>query len=387
MESPITTIDKNYLDKIKYLEEKNKALENENQLQKQLIKSLNDQIVLLTEKISNLENINSKQNNTPSNSNISNNTSSTPLSPQFLISESEPIHVLTKNHANYIYCIAILKNKRLVSGGYDGKIIVYDKNYTRAELEIKEHSGAVTSLIVSSNGNLISSSCDKTLKIFKIEEINNKDKISLGYYLIQTINTPHTNNIIHVRELYSNILASCSLDTQINFYLQQNNLYLLENTYNASKTVYNILEVLDRKLVIALPEELKLYDLKTRIISKELNDIKCYGDWVNDNLCLLKDNYLACCGNSFIYIIDLIQFKMVNKLNTNTNNICLLYVDNLLFTGTDNGVIQEFIVNDFNLIKVSFKEKCHANYIWQIKKDEKGKLISSGHDCYIKIWK
>lgn len=386
MESPPTTIDKNYSDIIKSLEEKNKSLENENQLQKQLIKSLNAQIVLLTEKISNYEKNNSNQNNTQSNIDKSNNVSSTPLTPQFLISETEPIHVLTKIHANYIYCLAILKNKRLVSGGYDGKIIVYDKNYTRAELEIKEHIGAVTSLIVSSNGNLISSSCDKTLKIYKIEEINNKDKISLGYYLIQTINTPHTNNIIHVRELYSNILASCSLDTQINFYIHQNNSYILENTYNSSKIAYNILEVLDHKLVLALPDELKLYDLKTRTIVNELNDIKCYGDWVNDNLCLLQDNYLACCGNSFIYIIDLIQFKMSNKINANTNNICLLYFDNMLITGTYNGIIQQFIVKDSNLIKVSFKEKCH-NTIWQIIKDEEGKLISSGHDNYIKIWK
>lgn len=64
------------------------------------------------------------------------------------------------------YCLAILENKRLVSGGYDAKIIVYDKNYTHPELEINEHSAAVTSLIVSSNGNLISSSCDKTFKNF-----------------------------------------------------------------------------------------------------------------------------------------------------------------------------------------------------------------------------
>ena len=137
------------------------------------------------------------------------------------ISEREPIHLLSKHHLNKIYCIAILKNKRLVSGGFDSKIIVYDKNYTKPDLEIKEHSGAVTSLVVSSNGNLISSSCDKTLKIFKIEENVKNDKISLSYYLIQNINTNHGNNIIHVRELSSNKLVSCSLDTKLNFYLSQ----------------------------------------------------------------------------------------------------------------------------------------------------------------------
>ena len=276
MESPPPSLEKHYLEKIKFLEEKNKFLENENQLQKLYIKSLNDQIELLKEKIQTMDNNNLKQNNTktPYNSIIANKSLTTsPLSLEFFISEAEPTHILTKNHTDQIYCIAILNNKRIVSGGQDSKIIIYDKNYTRAELEIVEHSGAVSSLIVSSNGDLISSSCDKTLKIFRIEEINNKDIISLKYYLMQTINTTHTNHIVHVREIYSNMLVSCSYDHQINFYCPQNNIYLLENSLNVSKNVYNILEVLDHKLVVALPDELKLYDLKKRVFIKELNDV------------------------------------------------------------------------------------------------------------------
>ena len=166
MESPPTSIDKNNLEKIKDLEERNKYLENENQLQKQLIKSLNDQIELLKEKIQNMEKNDLKPNNNtnvPQKSNVTNNSSSTPasLSPEFRISETFP-HILSKYHLNKIFCIAILKNQRLVSGGCDGKIIIYDKNYSKAELEIVEHKGAITSLVVSSTGDLISSSCDVT---------------------------------------------------------------------------------------------------------------------------------------------------------------------------------------------------------------------------------
>ena len=154
---------------------------------------------LLKEKIKNLESNNS--NSIPKNQiiTIDNNIASSPhLNSDVTISEREPIYFMPKHHSNYIYCIAILNNKRLVSGGYDAKIIVYDKNYTKPELEINEHSGAVTSLVVSSNGNLISSSCDKTIKIFKIEENNNKNWLILNYYLLHTINTNHssTSNII-----------------------------------------------------------------------------------------------------------------------------------------------------------------------------------------------
>ena len=229
------SLEETYKEKIKYLEEKIKFLENKNKLQKDLITSLHEQIILLKEKLQ----------MKPESANKINQNSSINTINFKNISEREPIHFMSKHHANKVYCIAILKNKRLVSGGYDTKIIIYDKNYTHPELEIKEHSAAVTSLIVASNGNLISSSRDKTLKIFKIEESTNKTGLSLNYFLLQTINTTHSDNIIHVRELSSNKLVSCSLDTQLNFYLPQNKNYSLEITIDVPKAVYDFLEVLN----------------------------------------------------------------------------------------------------------------------------------------------
>ena len=133
------TFEVNYKEKLKHLEEKIKFLENENKLQKDYITSLKEQIILLKEKLQI-----KKENTNPFNQNIEVKTLN-----NLFISEREPIHFMSKYHSNYIYCIAILKNKRLVSGGYDSKIIVYDKNYTHPDLEINEHSSAVTSLIVA----------------------------------------------------------------------------------------------------------------------------------------------------------------------------------------------------------------------------------------------
>ena len=372
----VPTMEENLKEKIRYLEEKNKFLENENKLQKDYIISLNKQIALLEEKLQNYE-----QKPDP----VNKNNQITTLNSKF-ISEREPIHFMSKHHSNAIYCIAILKNKRLVSGGYDSKIIVYDKNFTHPDLVINEHSSSVSSLIVASNGNLISSSCDKTLKIFKIEENNNKSGLNLNYYLLQTINTTHSNNIIHVRELSSNKLVSCSLDTQLNFYVPQNNNYSLEITIDVPKSVYDFLEVLNDQLVVSFADSLQLFSIKNRKFIKELKEISCYTDWVNNCLCLINQNYLAVCGNSYLYVVDLIQFKLLNKINTNSSNISLCFWNNRLFVGTNNGMIQEYKVDDMNLSKISFKEKCHQNHIWQILMDNEGNLISCSHDNYIKIW-
>jgi hypothetical protein len=241
-------------------------------------------------------------------------------------------------------------------------------------------------LIVSSNGNLISSSCDKTIKIFKIEESGTKEKSSLNYFLLQTISTTHSNNLIHVRELSSKKLVSCSLDTKLNFYIPQNNNYNFEISIDTTKSVYNCLEVLDNKLVLAFTDELKLFDLNKRKFIKELKEINCYADWVNDNLCLINQNCLIGCGNNYIFVIDLVQFKLLNKINTNSYNICLCFWNNKLNVGTSDGMIQEYKINENNLSKISFKEKCHQQHIWQIIKDDEGNLISCSHDNYIKVW-
>ena len=173
---------------------------------------------------------------------------------------------------------------------------------------------------------------------------------------------------------------------KIEFLSPQNNNYSLEITIDVPKSIYNFLEVPNEKLVLAFSDELKLFDLKTRKILKELKDISCYADWVNNNLCLIQEDCIVACGNSFLYVVDLVQFKLLNKLNTNSNNVSLYYWNNRLEVGTSDGMIQEFKVNETNISKISFKEKCHQNYIWQIIKDDEGNLITCGHDNYIKVW-
>ena len=44
----------------------------------------------------------------------------------FNIEFKKPIHILN-NHINSVYCLSILKDRRLVSGSYDKSIIIYNK--------------------------------------------------------------------------------------------------------------------------------------------------------------------------------------------------------------------------------------------------------------------
>lgn len=65
-----------------------------------------------------------------------------------------------------------MKDGRLVSGGRDYIIIIYNKNTYLPDLVIKEHNGAICCICQLSSGILASCSEDNTIKLFNIEKIN-----------------------------------------------------------------------------------------------------------------------------------------------------------------------------------------------------------------------
>ena len=103
---------------------------------KEIIKSKDEKIKLLEEKLSqyNISNI--------TNDNNYNN---------FDIKLKEPLHKL-KYHTNYIYCATVLNDGRFVTGSNDYSIIIYNNKTFKPDLTIKEHSDSVSSLIQLSSG-------------------------------------------------------------------------------------------------------------------------------------------------------------------------------------------------------------------------------------------
>ena len=133
----------------------------------------------------------------------------------FDISLKNPIHTLNY-HKDYILCLSILNDGRLISGSYDNSIIIYNKTTYQPDLIINEHKSIVRCIIQLSSGILATCSLDKTIKLFNIEGNN--------YNIIQTLNdhTDYINKIIEIENLY---LVSCSNDNSVIFYLKDNKIY------------------------------------------------------------------------------------------------------------------------------------------------------------------
>ena len=59
------------------------------------------------------------------------------------------------NHTDYVLCLTIMKDGRLVSGSYDKSIIVYNKESYKPDLIIKEHKNRVLCIIQLRSGLLL----------------------------------------------------------------------------------------------------------------------------------------------------------------------------------------------------------------------------------------
>ena len=130
----------------------------------------------------------------------------------FDIQFKKPILTLS-NHTNMIYCLALMKDGRLVSGSADESIIIYNKESYKPDLIIKEYKHSVLCLIQLSTGILASCFNDRTIILFNINGVN--------YKIVQKLNY-HTGPVYKIIELKNKMLVSCSDDSSIVFYKKDN---------------------------------------------------------------------------------------------------------------------------------------------------------------------
>ena len=113
-----------------------------------------------------------------------------------------------KYKENSIRSLCVLDDGRLVSGSFDGKIILYNKITYKPDKIIKKFKGKIILLKLNSNRLAI---WDNSNKITLCKIKNNKCKI------FQTLNY-HYYSVHYLIKLNNNNLVSSSLDNLIIFY-------------------------------------------------------------------------------------------------------------------------------------------------------------------------
>ena len=340
----------------------NKKEENKNEIN--FKKSISNDYYLNSNKKTNLLNNDSKNNNI-----INNEKEKTEI----------PSHIIKST--DYINCLKLLSDGRFVSCSDDCLIHIYNIQTYEEEITIKDNTDDVIFIFEMTNKNLVSSSRNGIINIYKIFE---KD-----YKLLETLKI-RKSIIYKVIEDNENSLISCNSDKQINLWSKTlNNIFELQTPFYFKNSIENI-EKLDDSEIICSSKEGKFlifFNIKIRQEITKINDLNCVDN--HSSMCINKEKNLLYLGGYYrIYIINTKTKKLINTINR-TNIINSIYFNissYCLFVGEYFTLCKYLIEND-NLTLISKINNIHNNKITSIIQLDNDSLATSSLDKTIKIWK
>ena len=170
-----------------------------------------------------------------------------------------------------------------------------------------------------------------------------------------------------------------------------NNKYEKINEFKDSNELSDGLEIKDNEIILyALdtnPKSLVFYNLIKKEKIKTLNNLQLY---ITNLIRIIKinDNEVAVAGDGKVYLIDINNYLILHEINSDCCNHCILKLSNNLFLiGDQKGTITQYKIENKKLIKESFKNKSHENYISSMTILNDMIISGNGDKNEIKIWK
>jgi len=297
----------------------------------------------------------------------------------FDISLKNPIHTLNY-HKNWVLCLSILNDDRLISGSADNSIIIYNKTTYQPDLIINEHKSPINCIIQLNAGILATCSYDKTIKLFNIE--GNK------YNIIQTLNN-HTCSVNKIIEIENKYLVSCSDDKSIIFYLKDNLKYKKDYQISTNGSCLCINQIKENEICYseyANSKKICFFDINERKIKSSISNISIS---IFSPFIMISKELLLISGKNEISIININYYELIREIEVSNSDwikaYCMLN-KNILFTGDEKGIIREWKIEEDNLILISKKENAHNNSILTLLNIGNEHIVSGSADTLIKIW-
>lgn len=269
----------------------------------------------------------------------------------------------------HVYSLCILSDGRLGSGSSDSTIkIINQKNY-EIDITIASHTHSVLCITPSKDNKLISSSSDKTIKVFKISQFS--------YALLATLEG-HSNWVWKVVLTLNNLIASCSWDNTIKIWEKEEP----KKTFNCN--CRSLLSLRCKNSLVSGNDSgaLKFWNVDSLSCEHEMEKIRCFGC---DGL-FEKDSFLYVSGKEFLTIVDVLTYQVVSEVK----NQCGFYgcvcdvPESIVFGGTE-GSINVGLSNTLQFSTLI--KSAHKDYIKSIAYLGENIIGSTSNDNTIKIWK
>ena len=244
-------------------------------------------------------------------------------------------------HNHRVSCVSIFPSGNIISVSCDKTIKIWDKiNYNNIQCIEDAHDDYINYISVKDDNNFATCSRDKSIKTWIKKEKDDK------YVLNHEIKNAHDSWIFKILFMPNEKIISCSYDKTVKIWENKNNMYANIKTMNHLNIVYSLLILQDKNMLISSGEfGTKIYSLDNYDCIYEFNDVKC---WNWNSLCRINKNIIFVGGtHGIIKIISLEDKKVIKEINNGFNCWGIGVLDNL-------GII--ITVGEGNNIKVYKKD-------------------------------
>lgn len=279
-----------------------------------------------------------------------------------------------------VKCLCLTADRRLASCSDDKTVKIFNLEDFTCEMTLEGHTDVVSYVGLLTNGCLISTSLDHSIKIWELKDHD--------YKCLATL-TKHNDAVWKACEISDERICSCSSDCSVMVWKNTAPYDDIATLKGHKSSVFSFIELKNKKYILSCcygDDKLLFWNTTDYKCEKELSRIDCprYG-----NNCLLEinDNKVLVGGRNKITVIDTTTLQVKSKVKLlNAGFICSIveFPNNLIITGSAGGEIFEVDLDGNQIL--SKKEKAHEKDITSLILLDDKKLISSSNDKTIKIW-
>ena len=275
--------------------------------------------------------------------------------------------------------IKLLKNGDIIALN-EKKIIIFNKdNYDYKVIFEETNEDDIYDLVELSN-NRFCYSIYKYLKIIHLSKDNQ-------YKIIQVL-SGHIDDVYTILSINDNYLISSSMDKTIKIwkYIHKNQKYILINSttmINYGDFDNNNIKLLNKNILIYYSNNfgngvIKFLNLKKNNIIKTI-DIRC--KITKDSIIIYDNILLVCENNGYLYLIDLDKYEIIRRFeNIFVCSLIKLRNGNILIMEKNDYFKEEYILKEYEILKsfnlIEIKISQTFNYINNILEINDNKLLT-----------
>ena len=287
-----------------------------------------------------------------------------------------PIQII-EAHLGSINHISVFPNGKFISVSDDRSIRLFDQDGLLITTLENAHENPIQYISIKNNNEFITCSDDRSLKVWYLSNKN--------IQLYKEFPNAHIQAISCV--IYTSLgnIVSCSIDKFIKIRSGKNYERVTALVDTDSVAVFSLLEIDDDILISGGWEGIKFWDMKTRLKVISINNCSC----VNcDALARIDTDKIAVGGDKYgiIKIVSISKKVIIKEINNFNQCLALMgiFFKGLFAAGGEDSVIRLYNVESYECVKEI--PRSHEGGINGFAKIKNGNLMSFGADGNIKIW-